>query len=152
MMVLFGLGIAVVGVLLVIAVRLLRQVRQQTAENALKQQALAQKQAEQTVYLVESLQLIANNVLTNDLNLSEASIRCKVLLDALMLPDEAREPYAVLDEVYQHLQVFATHEERKKLTVAERKSQDSSRIDIEGRYRQQLLGCFQKLARFALPA
>jgi len=152
MMVLFGLAITVVLVLLVIAVRLLRQVRQQTAQNTLKQQELAQKQAEQRVFLVESVQLIASNVVTNDLNLSEAAIRCKVLLDALMLPAEAREPFAVLDEVYQHLQVFATHEERKKLTVAERKAQDRSRIDIEGRYRQQLLGCFQQLVKFQLPA
>jgi hypothetical protein len=152
MMVLFGSAITVVLVLMVIAVRLLRQVRQQTAQNALKQQALAQKQAEQAVYLVESLQLIANNVLTNDLNLSEAAIRCKVLLDALMLPAEAREPFEVLDEVYQHLQAFDTHEERKKLTAAERKAQDRSRIDIEGRYRQRLLGCFQALVRFQLPA
>jgi len=152
MMVLFGLAITVVLVLLVIAVRLLRQVRQQTAQNTLKQQALAQKQAEKTIYLVESLQMIANNVLANDLNLSEASIRCKVLLDALMLPAEAREAFEVLDEVYQHLRVFATHEERKKLTAAERKAQDNNRIDIEGRYRQQLLGCFQQLVKFQLPA
>ncbi|ATX77134.1 MULTISPECIES: DUF2489 domain-containing protein [Reinekea] len=152
MMVLLGLAITIIVVLAAIAGRYLWQVRQQAAENELKQQALAQKQAEQRVYLIESLQLIAGTVVNNDLNLSEATIRCKVLLDALLLPAEIRAPFEVLDEVYEHLQGFDTHEQRKKLTSAERKAQDQSRIDIEGRYRQQLLGCFQQLVTFQPPA
>ncbi|WP_108125440.1 DUF2489 domain-containing protein [Saccharospirillum mangrovi] len=144
------LAVVIIGVLAVVAWRLQRQVWQQQRQQAEMLQAQQQKEAERTAYVLDSLRILSANVIDENLNLSEATIRCKVLVDALNLPVSEREPYRVLETVYEQIQHFDTHGARKALSRQERDRQDAEREAIESEYQAELLVCFEQLRRIGL--
>ncbi len=149
--VLLCVGVCIVAVLSYFAIKLTLRVRSQ--ELKLKAQAgrHEQQQLEKINYIVESLQVISRAALNSEVDYSEATLRCKMLLDGLGLNDKAIEPYLILDEVYHQIKVFDTHQARKDLTKEERRRQDKERLSIERRYRTQLKKCFEQLQSFQLP-
>jgi hypothetical protein len=144
-----GLGIAIILGLASYALYLLTALNRQKKERVEQLKALEEKQEKQHAYIIESLQVISANVIEEDLNLSEATIRCKMLLDGLILTPDERQPYSVLDEVFEQIQHFDTHQARKNLTKDERKKQDKAREAIEEQYRASLTECFTRLREFA---
>jgi hypothetical protein len=146
-----GLAVCIVIGLASYAFVLTRKVKQQQAELSEKLVEEQRKHAKQRKYIVESLNIIAANVLEEGLNLSEATIRSKMLLDGLLLSPEERKPFAVLDEVFELVQNFATHDARKTLKRSEIISQDSQREEIEQRYEEGLKECYSKLRQFKDP-
>ncbi|MHA7878493.1 MAG: DUF2489 domain-containing protein [Saccharospirillum sp.] len=143
-------AVVVIAVLAVIAWRLQRQVRQQQHYLS-EQQALAQqKKADRQAFALDSLRIISQNVIEEDLNLSEATIRCKILIDALELSDDEREPYRILDVVYEQVQHFDTHQARRNLDRAERQQQDKAREAIEANHQDDLIQCFKRLRHIQL--
>ncbi len=66
-----------------------------------KLQALADEVQQRRSHIVESLQVISRAVINGEVPLTEASIRCKVLLDNLdpQLSNDAT--YTVFNEVYE---------------------------------------------------
>lgn len=150
--VLLALAVLIIAGLSLYAFVLLRRVRMMQAEQARQEADERAKHNEQRTYLIESLRVISANVIDEDLNLSEATIRCKVLLDALLLPEHKRQPYEILDVVYDKIQHFATHSARKDLPREERRKQDQEREMIESRYQEELLSCFKSLREFSLQA
>ena len=151
----FLIGLAVLALAIIIALalvawRLQRQVWQQQRTQAEQQQLQQQKQAERTAFVLDSLRILSANVIDENLNLSEATIRCKVLVDALNLTDSERAPYRVLETVYEQVQHFDTHAARKALSRQERDRQDAERQAIESEYQAELLACFEQLRRIGL--
>lgn len=138
-------AIVIIAVLATIAWRLQRQVRQQERERELTQQAYDQKTEARRAFALQSLEIISTNVLEEDLNLTEATIRCKILLDSLELPQAERQSYEVLDQVFEQVQGFDTHQARKDLTPAERHRQDQQREKIESEFETALKACFTRL-------
>ena len=130
---------------------LVRRVRAIESEQARKQAQQQAKDEAQREYIVDSLRVISANVVDEDLNLSEATIRCKVLLDALLLPEADRQRYQILDEVFEQIQHFDTHAARKALSREERRQQDQERELIESRHQDALLACFRDLRTFTYP-
>lgn len=147
---LLTVALIIVGALAVYAAVLVGKVRKMQAKQAEELKEQREKQQAQERYIVESIQVISANVIDEDLNLSEATIRCKVLLDALLLSESERQAYQVLDEVFEQIQGFDTHEARKRLTSEERQQQDRQRESVEARYQEQLRECFTQLRRFEL--
>ncbi len=145
------IAVLVILALFTYAVYLLRQVKMQEESQKEALQLQKDKDQQRVEYITESLQVISLNVLDEDLNLSEATIRCKHLLDALFLPIEHRERYQLLDEVYEQIQGFATHKARRELDKNERRKQDQAREDIEKRYSEKLIALFTELREFKLP-
>lgn len=90
-------------------------------------------------YLIESIRIIAANMVDEDLNLSEGAIRLKFLLDGLGLPEEEREKFRALDELYEQVREFDTHDARKALAAKERLRQDRSREAHERDHRSRVL-------------
>jgi hypothetical protein len=138
-------GLVIVAVLAAIAWRLQRQVRQQQRERAIAQAAYDKKTNERRDFVLHSLEIISTNVLEEGLNLTEATIRCKILLDSLELPEVERQHYKVLDQVFDQVQEFDTHQARKDLTPAERLRQDLRREEIESEFETTLKECFGRL-------
>lgn len=136
---------AVILSLALYALFLTHKVKALKAEKVLTAKAQAEKRQLQKERLVKSLQLLAASVMAEDLNISEATIRCKILLDGLMLMPEQRAQYSVLDTVFDKIQHFATHQARKDLSKAERKAQDKARLAIENHHRAELMQCFDRL-------
>lgn len=144
------LGIAIVVVLSIIAFGLTRQVKAQEKLQQEKAEQEKNKLREQREYVAESLRIIALNVIEEDLNLSEATIRSKVLIDSLNFTVEERAPYEVIEEVYEKIKGFDTHQARKALAADERKKQDIARQAVEQEYEQDLKNVFQQLRHFYL--
>ena len=140
----------IIVVLAVIAWRLQRQVWQQQRNQEEQQAAAQQRDAERTAYVLDSLRILSANVIDENLNLSEATIRCKVLVDALSLSDSERQPYQVLETVFEQVQHFDTHGARKALSRDERKRQDEAREAIEREYEAELKACFERLRHIGL--
>lgn len=143
-------AIVIIGILATIAWRLQTKVWAQEKANRERQAELERKQAERTTYVLDSLRIISANVLEEDLNLSEATIRCKVLIDFLELSEQERQPYAVLDTVFDKVRHFETHEARKALSKDERRTQDKAREAIEAEFEAELKDCFSRLRTIGL--
>lgn len=145
-----GLGLAIIIALAVVAWRLQRQVRDQQREHQARLEDQKKRDAERTAFVLDSLRILSTNVIEEDLNLSEATIRCKILIDALELPASEREPYQVLDTVFDKVQYFDTHGARQALSRDERDRQDEEREAIEAEYAGDLKACFSRLRYIGL--
>ncbi|BCE01613.1 DUF2489 domain-containing protein [Marinicellulosiphila megalodicopiae] len=97
-------------------------------------------------YLQTSLHVIAQSYLKGELNISEACIRVKVLLDNLEMENLDKTPFSIFDEVYEKLQDFDTHQARNALPEKERKIQDRKRHFIEMKNKESLEAAFKKVA------
>ncbi|GGX75723.1 DUF2489 domain-containing protein [Saccharospirillum salsuginis] len=143
-------AVVVIGILATIAWRLQTKVWAQEKANRERQAELDRKTAERTTYVLDSLRIISANVIEEDLNLSEATIRCKVLIDYLELSEQERKPYSVLDTVFDKVQHFDTHDARKALSKTERREQDKAREAIEVEYENELKQAFSRLRTIGL--
>lgn len=144
--VLAAVAVIIVVVLAWVALRLQQKVKQQEKQRHEQQLVEQEELRKKRAYLTESIQVIALNAVQKDLNLSEATIRCKVLIDALFLSPQQRAPYAILESVYEQVSQFATHQARQQLTKTERQRQDAAREKIEEDNREALMSCFSALA------
>lgn len=147
-----GIGLSIIVALAAYAIYLHRQLRAQKRLADEKAAKREQARLDQHRYIEESIRVIAANVIEEDLNLSEATIRCKILLDGLILTESERAPYVVLDEVFEKVKEFDTHQSRKDLSKQERRAQDASREAIETEYESLLKACFQELRKFEAPS
>lgn len=138
-------AVIIIVVLAAIAWRLQHQVRQQQREREQQQGAYDKKTEERHAFVLQSLEIISTNVLEQDLNLTEATIRCKILLDSLELSQVERQRYEVLDQMFDQVHHFDTHQARKDLTPAQRHRQDQQREKIEGEFEAALKDCFSRL-------
>ena len=145
-----AIAIIIIAVLAIIAWRLQTKVWAQEKADRERQAELDRKTAERTTYVLDSLRIISANVIEEDLNLSEATIRCKVLIDYLELSEQERKPYSVLDTVFDKVQHFDTHEARKALSKTERREQDQAREAIEAEFEAELKDCFSRLRTIGL--
>jgi Ca2+/Na+ antiporter len=144
-------AVVVIVPLAAYTIYLLRKVRQMEQEKAQAIEIKQQQDQQRVDYITESLQAISLSVIEENLNLSEATIRCKHLLDGLFLPQEHRQRYALLDEVFEQIQGFATHNERRDLPRDERRRQDQARELIEQQYQDKLIALFTDLRGFQMP-
>lgn len=100
-------------------------------------------------YLISSIQIIAQNMVSDDLNISEGSIRLKHLLDGLGLPDDERARFDAVDRLYEKVCEFDTHEARQQLPPRERRAQDEAREQHEREHRETVLTVAQSLTVYS---
>lgn len=124
---------------------LLWKLRQQRQILQRHEDEFERKKQEHEDYLIDSIQIIAQNMVADDLNLSEGSIRLKFLLDGLGLPDEERAAFNALDDLYEKVRDFDTHEARKQLSPRERNAQDLAREAHEAAHREPVLAVARTL-------
>ena len=118
-----------------------QQKKQQLAQEAMNQQ----KEQDHQKYLIESIGVISQSAVNGELNISEACIRLKVLIDNLNVDDQQKQPFSILNEVYEQLQQFHTHDARMRLSKKERTSEDRKRHFIELKNEAELQAVFAQL-------
>lgn len=138
-------AVAIVLALAFYAYHLTGKVKQQEAEAAELEAQKAKAEAEKKEYLLESLRIISAAALNDELTLSEAVIRCKMLLEGLVITEEEWLKYDVLKTVFEKVSQFDTHQARKDLSRDERKAQDKAREAIEREFKDSVHECFKKL-------
>jgi|AntRauTorcE11897_2_1112592.scaffolds.fasta_scaffold69097_2 ABC-type nickel/cobalt efflux system permease component RcnA len=116
---------------------LLRLRRQQQRRMALDK-ALDDHNQTEHEHRRKSIELISMAALAGDCDLSEACIRIRNLIG--FYPGLIEDPrFRVIDRMFEEIREFDTHQERNALPARERSEQDRRRIEIEGRYRKDLL-------------
>lgn len=88
--------------------------------------------------LRESLRVIATLALDDQVELSEASIRIKVLIDHFDADLHAQAPFKIFEEVYLALQHMPTHQARKATDKKFIRKLDQQRFAIESRNRERI--------------
>ncbi|WP_417228348.1 DUF2489 domain-containing protein [Amphritea sp.] len=99
--ILIALNLLIVIGLVSYIVRLLQQQKQKRLETERKLQSIAADVSKHRLHLIESLQVISRAILNEEIPLTEASIRCKVLLDNLDPQLAQSEAYIVFNEVFE---------------------------------------------------
>ena len=128
-------AMAIITLLSIIALRLTRQVKEQSLQQAQAQEKLRQAQIKKHEFIVQSLHVIAHNVLEEDLNISEAAIRLTALLNNLKLDAPRLTKYQPLSDLFEKTKGFATHKARNELPKAELRRQDNERESYEREHR-----------------
>ena len=109
----------------------------------LKQQNARQKAARDAriANITESVIVISKAMQQQQCDLSEGAIRICNLLNALPLqsPPDYRSDFPHIHKLFIEISGFAVLEERKKLSPAEKRKQDSAREQIESDYESLVL-------------
>lgn len=136
------LGLVLIAGLAIYAYRLRQQVAQKEQAEREAQQA---RQLEARTKTLESIQIIAQCALDDQVEIMEASIRLRVLLDIFDADLLQHPEFSVLLEITRRGQHFATHQARKELSKQARMKQDFERIALEGEYREAVLATARHL-------
>ncbi|TXR53720.1 DUF2489 domain-containing protein [Reinekea thalattae] len=139
------LALIIIALLATYAFYLLKQVRQQEQQKQKIKQQQEKIKTEKQQYILESLRVISHTALNEELSVSEAVIRCKMLLEGLQLSEQQWQPYTLLRDVFDQVAEFDTHQARKDLSKQQRREQDRQRTSIEEKYKAPLTACFEQL-------
>jgi len=136
-MLLMGLllvGLVIIAVLAAYAIYLQRKVRAKAAEEKEQEEALEKENIDQRRRINQSIQIIAQGALEDQLSLTEASIRIKVLLDSLGLESHITKQYDafyVLALATDHIPILA---QWKALSNKQQRVFEKQRVALEGEH------------------
>ena len=139
------LALGIIAVLTVIAVRLQHQVRQVERK---QQQRLAEQEALQAnhqQYLHNSIQVLAQGLLDQQLTMTEGAIRISVLMDNLPERDSYRREYSAMFQLADATAHIPILDAWKKLPKKEKRRYDRERQKLEADYREFILDAAQRL-------
>lgn len=100
---------------------------------------------EQALNLRESIDIIARALLDQQVEISEGSIRIKVLIDHLDVSLHEQTTFSVFNEVYTLLEHMPTHQVRKQTDKKFLYKLDQQRFAIENKFRPQVLAASKAL-------
>jgi hypothetical protein len=86
--------------------------------------------------IIESIRVIANAYEDKQVELIEASIRLKVLLDNLPVSEEEKAPYAVFTAIYNKVGHIPTHENWKALSRKEKRVFEQEMKTVEEEFNE----------------
>lgn len=121
------IAVAIIVVLGVYAQRLRKQVQA-------REQALQNVVDQARVKTLENVSIIAQALLDEQVDVMEASLRIRTLIDIIEPDWFELEPMKVFAEITLRGRHLATHQARKDLSKQERMKQDMERISLEGEY------------------
>ena len=131
---LIALNVVIIIGLSVYVYRLLKAERLKREEAQQKAERFAQELTERRLHIIESLQVIGQAVLNGEIPLTEASIRCKVLLDNLDPQLANNETYSVFNAVYEQSKHIPRLEAWKALKGPEKLKFMDEMEALEARY------------------
>nr|WP_298415297.1 DUF2489 domain-containing protein [uncultured Halomonas sp.] len=121
---LLGIAVIVIVALAGYALKLLREVK--------RRQAFREDEIRRANdNCLESLEMIAQAMLADQVDLVEGSLRCKVLLEIIDPALLERASFTPFAKVYQRTAHLHTHSARSALTPRERFKEDRERIAVE---------------------
>lgn len=85
--------------------------------------------------IIESIRVITSAFEDKQVEMIEASIRLKVLLDNLPLSEEEKKPFVVFDVIYEKVAHIPTHDNWKALSKKEKFRFEKEMADVEKEYK-----------------
>ena len=132
------LGCLVIVILSGFAWRLWRQVWKQEEEIKEYQKQVLVNERKRTEHIHESLNVIANALLDDQVRVAEASIRMAVLMSNLPLSCDSKHRFAPVFEVYNLTQHIPTHSKWKTLDKQQRRKFEKELQSIEKEYDERI--------------
>lgn len=97
---------------------------------------------------LENLDYVASALVQEQVEITEGSWRCKVLLE-IVDPSLAERPeFQAFAEVYNRTRHLKTHSARKQLTPRERMQEDKERLAVEDEMRADVLAAAQAVMQW----
>ncbi len=142
---LVAIALVVILVLAAIAVYLQLKLKRQKARQKEQLEALAAADEEQRRRLNMSIQIIAQGIHDDQLTLTEASIRIKVLLDGLGVDDSVRKEYIAFYELAKATDHIPILDQWKALSLKKRLAYDRERLAQEKKYKDFVLDAARRI-------
>ena len=139
------LGLVVSAGSLWFILRMLGQQKTQRDENQRRLEAVAAKAQEHRAYLVESLQVIAQTLMNEEMSVVEGSIRCRMLLDNLDPQLCLHEDFSVFSEVYEKTRHIPRLKEWQALKTKQKLPHMQLMDDVESTHKEAILMAAGKL-------
>jgi hypothetical protein len=137
--ILLVIGLIIVSILAAIAGVLLYKVHKQNQAQRLLLAEKEQAIREQRAHINRSIQILAQASQSEDLTLTEASIRISVLLDSLGVGDDVREEFSAFYQLRSLTEHIPILDGWKKLSRKEQMQFDLQRMKHEASYRDFVL-------------
>ena len=138
--VLIVLAVLIIGSLAYWALSLTRKVKQQEEE-------ILKTVNDKHDHITESIRVISSAYGDNQIELIEASIRLKVLLDNLPLSEKEKEPYTVFSVIYDKVAHIPTHENWKALDKNTKRQFEKDMKVLEQDYEDLFASSVEQLKR-----
>jgi Na+-transporting methylmalonyl-CoA/oxaloacetate decarboxylase gamma subunit len=136
---------AIVGAVIIIAalafyaVKLLSQLKQQTAKTELVEQEKKIALTKHDTKILKSVVIIAHAMKEEQCDIGEGCWRLSVLLDSLKLTESLSEEFPAVFQLYNEIKHMPILEERKKLAKNERMKLDLQRMKAESNLSAKIL-------------
>lgn len=125
------LGLAIIGVLAAVAVKLLRQLKQQTLAQEEKESAQQKALQEHDKKIIASVIIIVRAMKEDQCDFAEGCWRLSVLLDSLKLSQDLNLQFPAVFAFYNGIKHMPILAERKKLDKRTRMKLDLERMKLE---------------------
>jgi len=140
-LILLGLALAVIGGLSVYAYTLWKEVQKRKAFREEENRRAHQN-------CLENLEMVASALVQQQVDITEGSWRCKVLLEILDEKLTERPDFQAFDEVHRRTRHLHTHSARQALTPRDRFREDRERLAVEDELREPVLKAAAAVVEF----
>lgn len=140
-----ALGVAVSIFLLVFSIKTWRKLKTlQTANQQLEQKQNASME-DSRMKAADSIKLIAQLMIEEQVELAEGCIRIKILLDHIAPELHEDENFSVFSSMYKATEHMPTHEARKQSDKKLIRKLDKERLELEETHKESILLASQKI-------
>jgi metal-responsive CopG/Arc/MetJ family transcriptional regulator len=133
-------GIAIIAGLGYYAWQLTQQVKAQ-------EQKLIGEVNERHDRIIESIRVISSSYFDKQVELIEAAIRLKVLLDNLPMNEQEKQPYSVLEVIYNKVAHIPTHDNWKQLPRKQKRAFEKEMANVEAEYKDLFADAIKQLMK-----
>lgn len=140
-LILLVVGVAIIVGLAAYAFSLRKEVKRREAYRVDEDRRAHQNSLENLDYVVSAL-------VQEQVDITEASWRCKVLLEIIDPSLTERPEFQAFAEVYQRTQHLKTHSARKELSPRERMQEDKERLIVEDEMRPAVLAAAAEVIKW----
>jgi len=144
-LILMALAVLIVLALALVAGVLQYRVYQQNKARAARLDQQASEQRAQRERVNKSIQVIAQAVHSDDLTMTEASIRIRVLLDSLGVADSVREEFSAFYELAEATEHIPILDDWKALPTKKKMAFDRERITQEQFFEKRVLDAAKRI-------
>ena len=146
--ILITINLVIICGLLVYLYRLLKAQKLKKIKAAEQLEELAKQAKNQRMYLIQSLQVIAQSLVNSEIPLTEGCIRCKVLIDNLDSQLGQNEPFTVFNEVYEQSKHIPKLDAWKQLKTKDKLKYMDEMDTLETQYRDAIMVAAEGLKRY----
>ncbi|MEH6577308.1 MAG: DUF2489 domain-containing protein [Amphritea sp.] len=146
--ILITINLVIISGLLVYLYRFVKAQKLKKTKAAEQLEELAKQAKEQRLYLIESLQVIAQCLMNSEIPLTEGCIRCKVLIDNLDSQLGQSGPFTVFNEVYEQSKHIPKLDAWKQLKTKDKLKYMDEMDKLEAQYRDAIMVAAEGLKRY----